>query len=85
MTALQAILSFLIRNGWMIAAGLFTLGYLVVLAIMIRKILRDRALPEIERPGPRPLFYLGQAYLAFVWPVPLFLVLEAFDLLIPAP
>ncbi|MBT5242332.1 MAG: hypothetical protein HN793_05850 [Rhodospirillaceae bacterium] len=83
MTALQGILSFLIRNGWMIAAALCTIGYLVVLIIMARKVLRDRALPEAERPGPRPLFYLGQAYLAFVWPVPLFLVLEAFDLLTP--
>ncbi|NKB44252.1 MAG: hypothetical protein GKS03_08245 [Alphaproteobacteria bacterium] len=84
MTAPQAILSFLTHNGWMIAAALCTVGYLVILTIMVRKIFRDRALPEAERPGPRPLFYLGQAYLAFVWPIPLFMILEAFDLLIPA-
>ena len=84
MTALQAILGFIASNGWMIAAALCTIGYLAVLTIMVRKILRDRALPEAARPGPRPLFYLGQAYLAFIWPVPLFMVLEAFDLLTPA-
>lgn len=83
MNVLQVIAGFLENNGWLILAVLLTVGYGVVLAIMIRKILRDRALPEAERPGPRPLFYLGQAYLAFVWPVPLFLVLESLDLLTP--
>lgn len=85
MTAFQATLGFLIRNGWMITAVLCTIGYAVVLIIMARKVLRDRAMPEAERPNPRPLFYLGQAYLAFVWPVPLFLAIEVFDLLALAP
>lgn len=84
MTAPQAFLSFLIRNGWMITGALCTIGYILILVIMVRKVLRDRTLPEEERPRPRPLFYLGQAYLAFVWPVPLFMVLEIFDALTPA-
>ncbi len=84
MSPIQPVLSFLTDNGWMIAAALFSLGYLTVLGIMIKKIMRDRKLPETERPGPRPLFYLGQAYLAFVWPIPLFMVLEALDYLTPA-
>lgn len=80
---LQVILDFLETGGWLALAIGFTLGYFAILLIMIRKIRRDRALPENERPAPRPLFYLGQAYLAFVWPIPLFLVLEALDLLTP--
>lgn len=83
MNALQVISGFLENNGWFAVAIAFTIGYGVVLGIMIRKIFIDRALPEADRPGPRPLFYLGQAYLAFIWPIPLFLVLEYLDLLTP--
>lgn len=83
MSTLQVISGFLQNNGWLTLAVLLTIGYGIVLGIMVRKILRDQALPESERPGPRPLFYLGQAYLAFMWPIPLFLVLESFDLLTP--
>lgn len=84
MNVLQVISGFLENNGWFILAMLLTIGYGIVLGIMVKKILRDRSLPEAERPGPRPLFYLGQAYLAFVWPIPMFLVLESLDLLTPA-
>ncbi len=81
MTIIQTIVAWMDSNGWATVGGLLTAGYIAILGIMIRKVLRDRALPEEQRPGPRPLFYLGQAYLAFVWPVPLFLVLEALELL----
>ncbi len=84
MAALQTTLAWIQSNGWMVLGLALTAGYIVVLGIMARKILRDRALPEDQRPGPRPLFYLGQAYLAFIWPVPLFLVLEALDVLTPS-
>ena len=83
MASLQMALAWLEEYGWQALGVLLTCGYLAILGIMVRKILRDRALPEDERPGPRPLFYLGQAYLAFIWPVPLFLALEALDVLTP--
>lgn len=85
MNTMQVISAFLADNGWFMLALAFTIGYGVILGIMIKKITRDRSLPEADRPGPRPLFYLGQAYLAFVWPVPLFLVLEGLNLLTPLP
>lgn len=85
MAVLQVIWGFVSAHGWMVAAAFCTAGYIVVLAIMVRKILRDRAMPDGGRPPPRPLFYLGQAYLAFVWPVPLFMVLEALDVLSVSP
>ena len=84
MTDLQFLLGYLQSNGWMTVAALFSAGYLLVLGLMILKIRRDGALPEADRPGPRPLFYLGQAYLAFIWPIPLFMVLEALDYLTTA-
>jgi len=83
MALVQTALAWIQDNGWLTFGLALTLGYIAILGIMIRKIFRDRALPEDQRPGPRPLFYLGQAYLAFVWPVPLFIVLEAFDVLTP--
>ena len=79
MTLLKAAAQFLSDNLWLITGVALTIGYGAVLTLMIRKVIRDRALPESEKPGPQPLFYLGQAYLAFVWPIPLFLVLEALD------
>lgn len=81
MPVIETIVAWVSSNGWMAVGIGLTVGYGVILGIMIRKVIRDRALPEEQRPGPRPLFYLGQAYLAFVWPVPLFLVLESLDLL----
>lgn len=85
MTAVQVIWGFITNYSWMLAAGFCTVGYIIILSIMIRKIIRDNALIEGEKPPPRPLFYLGQAYLAFVWPVPMFLVLEFLDVLTQAP
>ncbi len=79
MTALTIAAEFLSDYFWFVAGIALTAGYGIVLVLMIRKVFHDRALPDSEKPGPRPLFYLGQAYLAFIWPVPLFLVLEALD------
>jgi hypothetical protein len=84
MTAVQVVWDFIAGYSWMIAAGFCTVGYVIILSIMIRKIMRDNALSDDNKPPPRPLFYLGQAYLAFVWPVPLFLVLEFLDVLTQA-
>ena len=79
MNTINSVAKVFADHGWTITAIVFTVGYAMVLGLMIRKVFRDRALPDHQKPDPRPLFYLGQAYLAFIWPVPLFLVLEAID------
>ena len=81
MNIIIAVGEFLSLYGWLILGSCLTFGYLLVLSIMIRKVLHDRSLPEEQKPGPRPLFYLGQIYLGFGWPVPLFLILEALEVL----
>ena len=85
MTSVQVVLDFIVGYSWMIAASFCTVGYVLILSIMIRKIIRDNAKSDNEKSPPRSLFYLGQAYLSFVWPVPLFLVLELLDVLTQAP
>ena len=81
MNVLANISKFVSTYFWFMTGAAITIGYIAILSLMIRKVIHDRALPASEKPGPRPLFYLGQAYLAFMWPVPLFLILEALDLL----
>lgn len=73
------------ERGWFIAGIVFTVFYFVVLYLMLSKARRERGLTEDQKPAPRPLFYFGQAYLAFVWPVPLFLVLELLDTFTVSP
>ena len=85
MNFLSSSIALLADRGWLITGIVVTVGYVIVFGFMMRKVLHDRGLPEEQKPGPRSLFYLGQAYLAFVWPVPLFLVLEALDFLGSAP
>lgn len=85
MDTLRIISTYVLENIWLLSGGILTAGYGVVLVLMVRKVMQDRSLPEHQKPGPKPMFYLGQAYLAFIWPIPLFLVLEALDLLDGAP
>jgi len=70
-----------IEGGWYIAGVILTITYVIVLVLMIIKAKNAQAIEKDQEPNQRTLFYLGQTYLAFVWPVPLFLVLEFFDLL----
>ncbi len=79
MNVLISVAEFFANYGWTIVALAFTGGYGAVLTLMVQKARRDRSLPDDQKPGPRPLFYLGQACLAFMWPIPLFLALEAID------
>ena len=62
---------------WRPLAIFGSIAYALVLAAVIR---RGVALQRSgEEPTPDPKFYLAQAYLAFMWPLPLFLAFEALD------
>ncbi len=73
-------LQFLQNNFWHIAAVLITIMYLKILYSMINKAITNKKDTSISnKNGPK--FYLGQAYLSFMWPAPLYLVLRLMDLI----
>jgi hypothetical protein len=61
---------------WLIVAVPCSLAYLLITAIMIKTaaIGMNRKL-QIQKVIPK-YFYWGQFYLAFFWPIPLFLVID---------
>lgn len=81
MNIIIAVVEFFSVYGWLILGSGLTFGYAVVLHMMVRKVMRDCTLQEAEKPRPQPLFYLGQLYLGFIWPAPLFLILEVLGVL----
>jgi len=64
---------------WRPIAIFGSIGYAVILGGVIIKGVRQAR--GLETPNPTPGFYLAQAYLAFMWPLPLFLVVEWLDTL----
>ena len=62
---------------WRPLAILGSIGYAIILTAVIKKgIVQQNSEGE---PVPNPAFYLAQAYLAFMWPLPLYLAFEALD------
>jgi len=64
---------------WLTIAMVGSSGYAIVLYWMIRKAKHYREKISEQRPAHSPLFYLGQTYLAFMWPLPLYLSFVAAD------
>ena len=70
-----------IEGGWYIAGVVVTVIYTIILVLMIIKAKDEEDIEKGQENSSRTLFYLGQTYLAFMWPIPLFLALEFFDVL----
>jgi hypothetical protein len=72
----QLLVNSLKNELWLLIAIVITIFYFYVLHKMIDKISLKK---NIE--GNGPLFYLGQAYLSFMWPGPLYITLRIIDFL----
>ena len=72
----QALVKSLKNELWLLIAIVITIFYFYVLHKMIDKInLREK------KDSNGPFFYLGQAYLSFMWPAPLYIALRTIDFL----
>lgn len=61
-------------------AILATLGWFWGIVSMVRRVIHARNLPPEERPVHTQKFYLLQAWVAFGWIFPMFLVFEIMEL-----
>ena len=68
----QLILQYIQGKFWLITAIVISSVYLCILYKMVIKGFRDQGV----YPANGPKFYLAQAYLSFMWPAPLYLVLR---------
>ena len=71
----QLILQYIQGKFWLITAIVISSIYLYILSKMVIRGFKDKSV----NPANGPKFYLAQAYLSFMWPAPLYLVLRIME------